>query len=183
VYNTLVYNKGDIMAWQSDIINLVRVLINDLSDNPSYNDDRLTQVITVAARYVQFDVQLETEYNIDSINNIITPDPTANNDEIFLCLVSLKAACIIDQSNFRTRAALEGVRAGLGPAQLAISNHLSGFKEIIQHGPCQLYTDLSEHWDIQQATSVAAILSPFVGNKFDPFMLIAYDNHRHKNMF
>jgi hypothetical protein len=170
------------MSWQTDVPSLVRVLINDLTDLPTYSDDRLIQTILVAARYVQFDVVLDNSYQVDNINQIITPDPTINKDEIFLCLLGLKTACIIDQSTFRSKAALEGVRAALGPALLSVNNHLSGFKEILEHGPCKLYADLTEHWDVENATAVAAILSPFVGNKFDPFML-PYDDHRHKNFY
>ena len=170
------------MSWQTDVPSLVRVLINDLTDLPTYSDDRLIQTILVAARYVQFDVVLDHSYQVDNINQIITPDPTINKDEIFLCLLGLKTACIIDQSTFRSKAALEGVRAALGPALLSVNNHLSGFKEILEHGPCKLYADLTEHWDVENATAVAAILSPFVGNKFDPFML-PYDDHRHKNFY
>jgi len=169
------------MAWQADITNLVRVLINDLSETPAYSDDRIIQTITVAARYIKFDVQLEYEYVIDSINNTISPDPTADN--IFSCLVGLRAACIIDQSTFRTRALLDGINASLGPAKLSVAGNLAGFKEILNQGPCKTYNDLVKHWDVKEASAVAAVLSPFVGNKFDPFMLIAYDNHRHKNMF
>lgn len=163
------------MAWQTNILSLVRVLINDLNEPPVYSDERLTQTITVAARYVKFDVQLDTEYEVDSINNTITPDPVQNKDEIFLCLVSLKAACIVDQSTFRTKAASEGIKASLGPAQLSLSGHLSGFRDILAHGPCKLYADLATHWDIKQATAVAAILGPFVGNDFDPRYLFMSD--------
>ena len=171
------------MSWQTDVPALIRVLVNDLDpDNPTYSDDRLIQTITVAARYVQFDVVLDHSYTVDIVNQTIIPDPIEDKDEIFLCLLGLKAACIIDQSTFRSKAALEGVRAALGPALLSVNNHLSGFKEILEHGPCKLYADLTEHWDVQNATAVAAILSPFVGNKFDPFML-PYDDHRHKNFY
>jgi len=170
------------MAWQTDIISLVRVVINDLGDPPQYSDERLIQTIIVAARYLQFDVNLERKYNIDLINQTITPDPTDDNDDVFLCMTGLKTACIIDQSTFRSKAALEGIRAALGPAQLSTAGHLAGFKEILEHGPCNLYANLTEHWDVQNATAVAAVLSPFVGNKFDPFML-PYDDHRHKNFY
>ena len=170
------------MSWQTDVPSLVRVLINDLADPPVYSDDRLIQTITVAARYVQFDVVLDHNYDVDTINQTITPDPTSDKDEIFICLLGLKTACIIDQSTFRIKAATEGIRAALGPALLSVNNHLSGFKEILEHGPCKLYADLTEHWDVQNATAIAAVLSPFVGNKFDPFML-PYDDHRHKNFY
>jgi hypothetical protein len=170
------------MAWQTDIISLVRVMINDLGDSPQYSDERLIQTITVAAKYLQFDVNLDHKYDVDLVNQTITPDPTDYGDDIFLCIAGLKTACIIDQSTFRSKAALEGIRAALGPAQLSVGGHMEGFKQILEHGPCKLYADLTEHWDVQNATAVAAILSPFVGNKFDPFML-PYDDHRHKNFY
>ena len=114
------------MSWSVEIPVIVRTLINDLSENPTYSDDRLLQVITVAAKYVQFDVNLDHLYTIDVVTPNITPDPTTDNDSIFISLVSLKAACIIDQSTLRTKAAMEGIRATLGPAQLSVGGSLAG---------------------------------------------------------
>lgn len=156
------------MSWNKEIPTIIRVLINDLEQPYSYSDNRLLQVIAVAAKYVQFDVVLEHTYEIDVIKPNITPDPTLDNDSIFISLVSLKAACIIDQSNFRTKAALEGIRASLGPASIATNGSTAGWLKILEHGACALYSDLTEHWDIKDASAVAAILTPFIGNKFDP---------------
>jgi hypothetical protein len=164
------------MSWQSEIPLIVRTLINDLDlNNPTYSDDRLLQVITVAAKYVQFDVVLDQLYTVDVVNKTINPDPTLNNDSIFISLVGLKASCIIDQSALRTKAAMEGIKAALGPAQLAIAGSLSGFNLIIDKGPCAAYDELTSHWDVREATAVRAILSPFVGNKFDPRYLQSSD--------
>ena len=100
------------MSWQSEIPLIVRTLINDLDlTNPTYSDDRLLQVITVAAKYVQFDVVLDQIYAIDVVNKTINPDPTLNDDSIFISLIGLKASCIIDQSTLRTKAAMEGIKA------------------------------------------------------------------------
>lgn len=172
------------MAWQTDITNLVRVLINDLSDTPTYSDDRIIQTIVIAARYVGFDINLSREYNIDSVNATISPDPTEpdTKDELFNCLLGLKTACIIDQSTFRTKAIHNGITAALGPAKLSVSN-MDSYRYILEQGPCKTYNELTEHWDVANASAITAILSPFVGNKFDPFMLMAYDNYRHKNLF
>jgi hypothetical protein len=156
------------MSWQIEIPIIVRTLINDLSDQPVYSDDRLLQVIAVSAKYVQFDVSLDTKYIVDVANPNISPDPTNSRDEIFISLVSLKAACIIDQSSLRTQAAMEGVRASLGPASLSVSNSLQGALAILDKGACAAYDELTSHWDVAQATTAKAILSPFVGNKFDP---------------
>jgi len=168
------------MSWKKEIPIILRTLINDLSDTPTYSDDRIIQVIAVAAKYVQFDIVLDQLYTIDVVNPNISPDPTVNNDSIFISLVGLKAACIIDQSALRTKAALEGIRAALGPAQLSVAGSLSGFNLIIDKGPCAAYEELTSHWDIKEATAVRAILSPFVGNKFDSRSL--YSDNRGRDM-
>ncbi|MEX0596130.1 MAG: hypothetical protein WD512_06480, partial [Candidatus Paceibacterota bacterium] len=116
----------------------------------------------------QFDVSLDQKYLIDVTTSSITPDPTESRDEIFISLVSLKSACIIDQSSLRTKASMEGIRASLGPATLAVAGSLEGIRMVLEHGPCALYEELTSHWDVKDATAVRAILSPFVGNNFNP---------------
>jgi hypothetical protein len=162
------------MSWQTEIPIIVRTLINDWSDQPVYSDERIIQVITVAAKYVQFDVSLDHQYQIDVGNLTLEPDPTTNKDEIFVSLVSLKSACLIDQSNLRTKAAIEGIRAALGPASLSVGGSLEGIRMVLEHGPCALYEELTSHWDVKDATAIRAILSPFVGNNFNPRYIQSY---------
>ena len=173
------------MSWNLELPIIVRTLINDWADNPTYSDERIIQVLAVAAQYVQFDVVLDHAYKVDVLNNTISPDPTAENerDEIFISLVSLKAACIIDQSTFRTKAAMEGLRASLGPAAFAVGGSLAGWSEILEKGPCAHYNDLIEHWDVANASSIKAILSPFSGNKFDPSILGMSSSQRGRTFF
>lgn len=166
------------MSWDIDIPIIVRTLINDLSEPYTYSNERLLQVIVVAAKYVQFDVVLDHSYAVDLSNSMITPDPTNDNDDIFLSLVSLKTACLIDQSNLRSRAAAEGIKASLGPASLTVKGNLDGFLKILEQGPCASYDELVSHWDVAQATTARAILSPFVGNKFDPRSLFSDNRGR-----
>jgi hypothetical protein len=159
------------MSWNIELPIIVRTLINDLSDNPTYSDERLLQILVVAAKYVQFDVVLDYSYVLNITSPDIIPDPTINNDSIFISLVCLKAACMVDQSSVRTKAALEGIRASLGPASLSVGGSLQGLQMILDHGPCAAYDELTSHWDVKEATAVRAVLSPFVGNKFDPSSL------------
>lgn len=166
------------MAWQEELTAITRVLVNDYGDSMEFSDARIHQVLAVAGKYVQFDVNLEHSYIIDVANSSISPDPTLDNDSIFISLVCLKAACIIDQSKFRTKAAMEGIRAALGPASLSVAGNSAAWKVMLDQGPCALYDELTSHWDVKEATAIRAILSPFVGNKFDPRSLSTYMRNR-----
>jgi len=159
------------MSWKVEMPIIIRTLINDIGAIPTYSDERLQQVIVVAAKYVQFDVVLDNVYTLNIADPAISPDPTDYNDDIFISLTCLKAACIIDQSSLRTKAALEGIRAALGPASLSVGGSLAGLKMILEMGPCASYEELTSHWDVKEATAVRAVLSPFVGNNFDPTSL------------
>lgn len=172
------------MYWETEIPIIVRTLINDLEATPTYSDSRIQQLIVVAAQYVTNDINLIQKYNIDIVNQSISPDPSDPNtrDTDFIGFIALKASCILDQSTFRTKAALEGIRTALGSANLSISGNLSGYKTILDQGPCALYEQLKMDHNIGNATAVSAVLSPFVGNKFDPQLVLRGSVHR-DNLF
>lgn len=173
------------MAWNIEIPIVVRTLVNDFDEPQQFSDERLLQIICVAAKYVEFDVVLDRKYFVDVANPAMNPDPTENErDEIFISLVSLKAACIVDQGVLRSKAAAEGIRASLGSASLTIGNSLSGFLAILDKGSCASYDELVSHWDVKNANAVAAVLSPFVGNSFDPrYMLRNSYGHNYSREF
>ncbi len=157
------------MSWNIEIPTIVRTLINDVDGtNQTYSDERISQTVVVAAKYVQFDIELPNKYNIDISNITITPDPTALNDDTFIVLVAMKTACIFDESSLRTKSAMEGIRASLGPASLSVGGSVAGLKMLLDSGPCATYAAHTYAWNIQEATAIRAILSPFVGNNFDP---------------
>lgn len=167
------------MSWQNETAIIVRVWINDLSDSPTYSDERIQQLIMVAAKYVKLETNLETDYIIDIINNTISPDPNTVNDEIFTGLVALKAACLLDQSTFRTKAATEGIRAALGPASLSVGGSMEGYRDILNKGPCTMYEQLKLDYEIGNTSLFKAILGPFSGNQFDPEY--QYGSHKNSN--
>src|SRR5574339_394773 len=104
------------MPWQDETIPTLRILINDLdSTNYTYSDDRLSQTLVVAAKLINQEVEFDNEYTISIENVTITPDPVDDGDEVYVNMMILKAACIVDQSTFRTKANIEGVKAALGP--------------------------------------------------------------------
>ena len=158
------------MSWQLELPIIVRTWINDLEDLPTYSDDRLQQVLVVATQYVNREINFSNDYEVSLTNLTITPDPTtlATRDEDFIGFVTLKAACFLDQSTFRTKAANEGIKAGLGAAQITVQGNLKGYKDILDIGPCYMYDKLRMQYEISNANGIEAILGPFVGNNFDP---------------
>jgi len=161
------------MAWQDITIGIVRILINDFNnDNYDYSDDRLMQTLVVAAQLVNQEIDFSTSYTIDIPLVTISPDPSS--DAAFINFISLKAACIIDQSAFRTKATISGLKAKCGPAILETVYHLQGFKDLVNFGPCKAYQTLREEWMFGNAQVVEAVLSPFVSNNFYPQNSLPY---------
>ena len=133
--------------------------------------------------HVKQEISFDTDYNIDIITNTISPDPYDQGDSLFMNMVCMKAACMMDQSLFRSRALMSGLEAKCGPATLTTNKYLQGFKDLIELGPCAIYDKLKE----ENAFSgdllndlVHFVLSPFVGNEFDPTTSLhtSYDDER-----
>src|SRR5687768_8815738 len=130
------------MAWLDEAVPMLRILINDFSDEPTYSDSRLTDLLITSAYLVKREIHLVNSYTISISTKSISPDPISNDDDLFISLLVLKAACLADQSTYRTKALLEGVRAAMGPATLAISGNLIGFKTLLEVGPCKAYEEM-----------------------------------------
>lgn len=168
------------MSWQIELPLIVRSFINDLDPvNPTFTDDRLQQLIVVAAQYVQREIDLPVAYQISIVCPDIVPDPTIleNRDKDFISFVALKSVCLLDQSSLRTRAALDGVRANLGPAGLSVTSS-SSYQFLLVNGPCKSYEDLRMDYALGNVSLLRGILSPFIGNKFEGKNLRHYTDHR-----
>ncbi len=154
----------------SGMILPLRVLINDLSDTPTYSNERLSQVLVVAVGYVQQDLRIST-YTTNSTLYTISPDPTATDtlDTTFVNFAAMKAACFIDQSALRTKASAAGVRAVLGPMSLQVTdNAIQGFVELMKNGACAAYQQMLMNYMTGNLNVISAILSPFAHNQYDP---------------
>jgi hypothetical protein len=161
------------MYWQIEIPLIVRHLISDLEDPPTYSDARIQQLAVIAAQYVVKDVNLKNSYNIDIVGIEITPDPSdpETRDTDFISFIGLKTACLLDQASLRFSALSEGISATLGPASLKVGGYVAAYQSVLENGPCTTYAELTMQHNIGNATAIRAVLSPFVGSNFDPLML------------
>lgn len=150
------------MPWQDEMLPVVRVLVDDTDeDNARFSDDRLEQLIAVAA--LQVANELDFDFTIDVANVTITPDPTEvdTRNEWFINLVTVKAACILDRGA-ASKAAGQAIRIKDGGSEIDLRGVPMAKIEAIKRGWCAVYSELRDDYLTGQDTVVgAAVLSPF----------------------
>jgi hypothetical protein len=87
--------------WDVELVTILRYLIGDFSDTPKFTDDRLAELILVAAQNVYQELNFNTVYTIRISQLYLSPDPTINRDDDFIKLTCLKAASILTQGEAR----------------------------------------------------------------------------------
>lgn len=164
--------------WLQESVPMVRILINDFACEPEFDDSRISEVLTVAAKLVAQDPMLsfDNEYVATMRTLTVSPDPLEENDQDFITLAVLKAACILDQGLFRAKALMEGVSISCGPSSLSVGGHLKGFETLLTMGPCKAFEEAKQAYIVRNTDLVRAILSPFTSNKFDAASL-QYRHH------
>lgn len=103
--------------WQDDIVDIVRVLINDLESTPTYSDERLENIILISAFQIVSENTFSYEYTVSISGGTISPDPVDVNDKSFINLVSLKAACTIIEGEAK-KYSLYSARISDGPSSI-----------------------------------------------------------------
>lgn len=167
------------MSFFDEAIPMVRVLIGDVGSTLTYSDDRLEELLCVSAKIILTEsLDFDYDYTVVISTHSISPDPTVNGDNAFFNFVCLKAACFADLSTYRTKSAISGLIAKMGPAWLDTKDHLKGFLDILntEGGPCKAFEQLKKEFMFGNANICRVILSPFVSNDFDPQSLSGYDD-------
>lgn len=110
------------MAWDDEMIPLVRGLVNDLTPTSyTYTDEQLREFILYAAHFSLSEVYFSTTYVVDLTLQSITPDPsTPTRDTSFINIVALKAAIFIVTGEVKT-AASQAVRINDGPSMVDLT--------------------------------------------------------------
>ena len=155
------------MAWDDEMVAIVRTMVNDTSDTPTYSDDRLEGALVVAARLVNMELDFPVDYKANASAGSITPDPTvtsatAARDENFINLVCVKAACVIDRGS-AILAAGQAILVKDGTSLVDLRDTWKAKLGLLSKGWCAVYEQLkAEYAASQQEAAVgAAILAPF----------------------
>ena len=156
------------MSWQGEMTTIVRHLTNDVDPSSyTFSDDRIETTILVSAQLVSTEVDLENTYIVDVEQCYLSPDPTdpttglatANKDDGFINLVSLKTACIILGSEMKTHS-LTAMRVSDGPSSVDSTNIAKNLQFLYEHA-CQKYEDYKFNYASGTNAAGKAILSPY----------------------
>ncbi len=156
------------MAWDTDLVLTLRVLIGDFNLPQKNSDTYLKSVLVAAGIIVNNEIDLVNDYIFDIGNITITPDPIDISDIVIQALLPLKAACILNQSQFQI-ALGQGIKVRDGDSQIDTSVSFGGYKDILNLGPCKSYEQLK--WQIQSSNIGVignAVMSPFRGPNDSP---------------
>jgi hypothetical protein len=148
--------------WDSEMVVVLRHMIDDLADTPKYSDDRLSQLILVGAQFVKAENPFETDYTINIENGVLKPDPTASStrDDSFINLTLLRSACLLASSGLGKSASL-GILVVEGPNRFDNRGANAG-KQLQVKTWCEAYADAK--WEFVSAsltTPGEAIIGPY----------------------
>jgi hypothetical protein len=153
------------MAWQDEADIILRALINDL-DSTTYTDDRLEQILAVAAYQVLNDgLTFSQSFRADVVNIAIKPDPTddANQtrDDSFVNLFTIKAAGILD-SGAAIVAANRALLAKDGASLIDLRDTFKAKLALMEKGWNAVYEDQKLLYQVNSIqVAGAAIMTPF----------------------
>lgn len=147
------------MAWTTDLVLMVRVLVSDISVPQTYTDEYIERVLIVAGIIVDAEFPFSYNYIYDISALTISPDPVVSEDLIFMALVPLKTACILTQGEFK-QALGQGIKVRDGDSAIDTSVSFRGYRDILEMGPCAAYEKLK--WSLLASGGVGkAVLGPY----------------------
>lgn len=147
------------MAWDTDLILMVRVLVSDIASPQTYTDEYLERVFITAGIIVDAEIPFDYDYSYDISALTISPDPVTSEDSVFMALVPLKAACILVQGEFK-QALGQGIKVRDGDSAIDTSVSFRGYRDILEFGPCTAYEKLK--WSLLASAGVGkAVLGPY----------------------
>lgn len=151
------------MAWETDCIELLRVLIDDMTTSPTYDNVKLKRLLVVAAYQINNEATFSQDFTVDIAAQTISPDPTDSDtlDENFVNLMCLKAACIMDRGAAR-KAAGKGIA---GKDMNAVQFDLRGVSqytiELLSKGYCAAYSEALTDYLYGNNSIGRAVMGPF----------------------
>lgn len=151
------------MAWDNEMVILLRYMVDDFSQPQRYADDTLQQLILGSVTLVSGEGLVFSSTYTTSINDYtLEPDPTDvdGRDDSFISLVLTKAACIIDSAEAR-KASGRAVAMRDAGKSIDLNGIASAKLQIWQKGWCANYKEIKYQYLTGNTDAGIAVLGPF----------------------
>lgn len=153
------------MAWQTEMTDYLRVLIGDMDEPPTFDDDKLAKVLLVSSRQVGLELNFSQRFVADIELTTISPDPTdtvgGTRDDSYVNLSCMKAASILDQGS-AIIAASRAVAVKDGSSSVDLRSVFKAKLALIEKGWSAVYADAKLEYQAGQVRIAgAAVMTPF----------------------
>lgn len=150
------------MAWQDDMVEILRNLIGDTGATEVYTDAQLERVLLVAAFQVLQELDFDNDYSVSISGETLTPDPTDvdTQDDTFVNLVTMKAACIADQGS-AVVAAGRAIAVRDGSSSVDLRSVFKSKLDLLKQGWCAVYKDSKREYQMGAGVAGAMVMGPF----------------------
>lgn len=150
------------MSWQTEITRIVRAIINDLTEPYTYCDEKLEELIVIAAQLTKNELDFDTIYTINVGELIISPDPTEVRDDAFINLVSLKTACLILNGETKL-AAGRNIKVTDAGASVDFGGEFISLQKFAEN-ICGSYKEAKLQYMLGNVNTIKAILTPYTSS-------------------
>ena len=147
--------------WETEGVIILRGLINDMGPTYTYEDSRLIDILLISSRLINISSDFETTYTIDIEAGTISPDPGSENDDMFINLMCLKAACLILGGEVKLLAA-SSYEVRDGSAMVSAKGAYTATKELFDKY-CDDFDQAKFEFKAGNLSRVKAILTPYGG--------------------
>lgn len=150
--------------WDTEMVTLLRFVIDDVDEPVKYTDGRLRQLILVASQFTQSENNFPQVYTISIDNQIIKPDPTnvkvtGIRDDAFINLTILKAACLLARAGL-PKANRQHMSVREGPYQFDGRGRIIG-EQVIVKTWCEAYGDAQWENSMNYREPGRVIIGPY----------------------
>jgi hypothetical protein len=153
------------MAWDDDMPQVVRSLLQDNGTTKLYRDSDLLQVVLISAMLVQVKMQFPAGYKVSIANETLSPDPTttANRDDAYFLLTCYTAAVTLLSSEIREMTR-QGISIQDGDSKISLQRDSAALGLMLR-----AYQDVLDDLRYQYVTNGGAGFGEVIVNPYPIF--------------
>lgn len=151
-------------TWDQVAIPILRTIIDDVASTTDYSDAELKTLMVRNAYIMVFEIDFNTQYTVDVINEKITPDPHQNSDTAFINLLIFKSVCTLARA-IAKKAAHKSITVKDGQAVYS-GRDAANFLKLWADDYCKKYEDMRKQFTM---SSNMGTYSKMITGPYNPY--------------